>query len=257
MLLAIDVGNTNTLFALIADGEIRERWRISTDARRTADEYMVWLSQLMDINGGDRASITDVAIATVVPATLFNLRQMCKRYFGCEPLVVTSQIALGIGIDLPNPGEVGADRLVNAVAAHEAYPGDLIVIDFGTATTFDIITDGVYRGGVIAPGINLSVEALFMASAKLPKIAVEPPPSGRTIGRSTIEAMQSGIFWGYVSLIEGMVARCRAELGGHPRVIATGGLSPLFDRHTDAIDIVDADLTVKGLAAIYARNAKV
>lgn len=257
MLLAIDVGNTNTLFALIEDGAIRERWRISTEARRTADEYMVWLSQLMDINGGDRASITDVAIATVVPATLFNLRQMCKRYFEVEPLVVSAQVDLGIGIDLPNPAEVGADRLVNAVAAHAAYAGDLIVIDFGTATTFDIISgDGVYRGGVIAPGINLSVEALFMASAKLPKIAVEPPPSGRAIGRSTVEAMQSGIFWGYVGLIEGMVARCRAELGGQATVIATGGLSALFDRHTDAIDHVDADLTVKGLAAIYARNAK-
>jgi type III pantothenate kinase len=255
MLLAIDVGNTNTLFAVIEDGAIRHRWRISTKNARTADEYMVWISQLMEIERFDRSRITAAIIATVVPATLFNLQLLCRRYFGRDALVVTKDLDLGITIDLPNPAEVGADRLVNAVAAHADHAGDLIVIDFGTATTFDIVTaEGAYKGGIIAPGINLSVEALFMASAKLPKIAVEPPPSGRAIGRGTVEAMQSGIFWGYVGLIEGLTARVKAELGRPAKVIATGGLGVLFDRHTSAIELVDVDLTVKGLALIHARN---
>lgn len=257
MLLAIDVGNTNTVFAVIEGKEILHRWRISTQSHRTADEYMVWLNQLMAIDGYDRNAIKGAIIATVVPPTLFNLRLLCRRYFDLEAVVVTKDLDLGIGIDLPNPQEVGADRLVNAVAAHTEYDGDLIVIDFGTATTFDVVSgDGVYRGGVIAPGINLSVDALVMASAKLPKIAVEPPPSGRAVGRSTVEAMQSGVFWGYVGLIEGLVSRIRAERGNPMRVIATGGLGVLFERHTRAIEIVDVDLTVKGLALIFERNRK-
>ena len=259
MLLAIDVGNTNTLFALIdgASGkrDVISRWRISTKNARTADEYMVWLSQLMDIEGQSRDDVDAAIIATVVPEALFNIDLLCRRYFGLNPMVVTKDLDLGLGIDLPNPAEVGADRLVNAVAAFEAWPEDLIVLDFGTATTLDIITrDAVYRGGVIAPGINLSVDALFQASAKLPRVAVEPPPGGKVIGRSTVSAMQSGIFWGYVGLVEGLVARCRAEMGVTARTIATGGLAVLFERYTDVLQVVDVDLTVRGLALIHQRN---
>jgi type III pantothenate kinase len=254
MLLAIDVGNTNTLFAVVRDGEIVHRWRISTFASRTADEYMVWLSQLMQLEDLDREEIHEAIIATVVPATLFNLGLVCRRYFDIEPVIVTKDLALGIAISYPNPAEVGADRLVNAVAATAEYGQDLIVIDFGTATTFDVVLDGAYKGGVIAPGINLSVDALFMASAKLPRIAVEPPPSGRAIGQSTVEAMQAGIFYGYVGLIEGLVARIKREAARPMQVIATGGLGVLFDRHTDVIETVDVDLTVKGLAIIHRLN---
>ena len=259
MLLAIDVGNTNTVFAVIDEGRaILHRWRISTQTHRTADEYMVWLNQLFAIEGYDRYAITGAILSTVVPPTQFNLQLLCRRYFGIEPLVVSKDLDLGIAIEYPNPKEVGADRLVNAVAAHADHGNqDLIVIDFGTATTFDVISNtGAYRGGVIAPGINLSVEALVRASAKLPKIAVEPPESGRAIGQSTVEAMQSGIFWGYVGLIEGLVDRIKKETGRPMRVIATGGLGVLFERHTKAIEEVDIDLTVKGLALIYQRNCR-
>lgn len=259
MLLAIDVGNTNTVFAVIDEaGAIVHRWRISTQTHRTADEYMVWLNQLFAIEGYDRQNIKGAIISTVVPPTQFNLQLLCRRYFALEPVVVSKELDLGIAIEYPNPKEVGADRLVNAVAAHASHGNlDLIVIDFGTATTFDVISNtGAYRGGVIAPGINLSVEALVRASAKLPKIAVAPPDSGRTIGQSTVEAMQSGIFWGYVGLIEGLVNRIKKETGRPMRVIATGGLGVLFERHTSAIEAVDIDLTVKGLALIYQRNCR-
>jgi len=259
MLLAIDVGNTNTVFAVIDQNKaILHRWRISTQMNRTADEYMVWLNQLFAIEGYDRQAIEGAIISTVVPPTLFNLQLLCRRYFGLEAVVVSKDLDLGIAIEYPNPQEVGADRLVNAVAAHaELGNHDLIVIDFGTATTFDVVSDtGAYRGGIIAPGINLSVEALVMASAKLPKIAVQPPESGRVIGQSTVEAMQSGIFWGYVGLIEGLVERIKKETGRPMRVIATGGLGVLFERHTSVIEAVDIDLTVKGLSLIYQRNCR-
>ncbi|MEX1146994.1 MAG: type III pantothenate kinase [Sphingomonadales bacterium] len=254
MLLAIDAGNTNIVFAL-RDGErVVQRWRISTTDKRTADEYMVWLSQLMALENLDPRAITGAIIATVVPQTLFPLQLLCRRYFGCDAMVVGNPgVNLGIGVDLDNPLEVGTDRLVNAVAAHADFAQALIILDFGTATTFDVIDDrGTYCGGIIAPGINLSLEALHMAAAKLPRVAVEAPP--RVIGRNTIHAMQSGVYWGYVSLIEGMVSRIRAEFGGPMKVIATGGLAPLFDRATDLIDVVDQDLTIKGLFRIYDEN---
>ena len=261
MLLAIDVGNTNIVFA-ICDGEtIRWRWRISTDGQRTADEYAVWLHQLMQLEGVDRAHVDAAIIATVVPQTLFNLQHLARKYFKVEPLVVAiGSVELGLWIDLPNPAEVGADRLVNAIAAHHAYPGDLVIVDFGTATTFDVVAaDGSYVGGVIAPGINLSMDALYQAAAKLPRIAVEPPtgPSGETlgvIGKGTVHAMQSGVFWGYVGLIEGLIARITSEVVGDVTVIATGGLATLFNRHTCVIDTVDGDLTIRGLIRIHALN---
>lgn len=259
MLLAIDVGNTNIVFALVAGETVRERWRIATDPNRTADEYAVWLNQLMAMAGHAREAITDVIIASVVPQTLFNLRGLARRFAGVEPMVAGAPgIDWGIDIRLPNPAEVGADRVVNAVAAHAACPGDLIVVDFGTATTFDVVAaDGAYEGGVIAPGINLSMDALYRAAARLPRIAVEPPADGLgVIGKGTVHAMQSGVFWGYVGLIEGLIARIRAEIGRPATVIATGGLAALFARHTPAIDRTDPDLTIRGLVLIHARNRK-
>ncbi len=264
MLLAIDVGNTNIVFALVdlgvEAGDIRQRWRISTDRDRTADEYAVWLHQLMALEGVERAHVDAAIIATVVPPTLFNLQRLCRKYFSVEPLVVgTEGLAYGIVLAVDNPKEVGADRIVNAVAAHATAPGNLIVVDFGTATTFDVIADeaghGVYRGGAIAPGINLSMDALYHAAAKLPRIAVEPPPgNGAAIGTNTVAAMQSGVFWGYVGLIEGLVKRLTSEVGGPVTVIGTGGLATLFNRHTPAIDRVDGDLTIRGLHRIHVLN---
>ena len=257
MLLAIDVGNTNIVFA-ICDGEtIKWRWRISTDGQRTADEYAVWLHQLMQLEGVERGHIGAAIIATVVPQTLFNLQHLCRKYFKVEPLVVAiGAVELGLRIDLPNPSEVGADRLVNAIAAHHDYPGNLVIVDFGTATTFDVVAaDGTYVGGVIAPGINLSMDALYQAAAKLPRIAVEPPADNAgVIGKGTVHAMQSGVFWGYVGLIEGLVRRITSQINEPVTVIATGGLATLFNRHTSAIDHVDGDLTMRGLIRIHALN---
>jgi type III pantothenate kinase len=263
MLLAIDVGNTNIVFAICKRETICWRWRISTDGQRTADEYAVWLHQLMALEGVERGQVTAAIIATVVPPTLFNLQRLCRKYFQIEPLVVTpGGLDLGIAVALPNPAEVGADRLVNAVAAHMAHAGDLVIVDFGTATTFDVVSgDGRYLGGVIAPGIHLSMDALYRAAAKLPRIAVEPPADGQgealgVIGKGTVHAMQSGVFWGYVGLIEGLVQRIRAELGGPVTVIGTGGLATLFKPHTATIDVVDGDLTIRGLIRIHALNEK-
>ncbi len=259
MLLAIDVGNTNIVFALCEAEVITHRWRISTDGQRTADEYAVWLHQLMALEGVAMGVVDAAIISTVVPPTLFNLQRLCRKYFNVEPLVVAvGQIAMGLEIALPNPAEVGADRLVNAVAAHALWPGDLIIIDFGTATTFDVVSaDGAYQGGAIAPGINLSMDALYQAAAKLPRIAVEPPPGNApAIGKGTVHAMQSGVFWGYVGLIEGLVARLSREIAGRVTVVATGGLATLFQRHTAAIAHVDGDLTIRGLIHLHHLNAK-
>lgn len=251
MLLAIDAGNTNIVFALLSDKGVRQRWRISTVANRTADEYMVWLTQLMHLEGLHPNGITGAIIATVVPQTLFPLQLLCRRYFNCEPLVVGDPaVTLGLAVKAQ---DVGADRLVNAVAAHDIYGGALVILDFGTATTFDVVDEaGAYLGGVIAPGINLSLEALHMAAAKLPRIAVERP--ARVIGQSTVPAMQSGVYWGYVGLIEGIVARIKAEYGAPMKVIATGGLATLFSGGTPVIEAVDQELTIKGLFRIYQLN---
>ncbi|QMW21837.1 type III pantothenate kinase [Sandaracinobacteroides saxicola] len=258
MLLAIDVGNTNIVFALCEGSAIAHRWRIRTEGARTADEYAVWLNQLLTLEGLAFGSIGAAIIATVVPQTLFNLQRLCRKYLGVEPLVANGDFDWGLRINLPNPAEVGADRLVNAVAAHARYSGALIVVDFGTATTFDVVgADGAYEGGVIAPGINLSMDALYQAAAKLPRIAVEPPPEGAgAIGKSTVHAMQSGVFWGYVGLIEGLVARLGAEIAAPVTTIATGGLATLFGRHTSALNKVEPDLTIDGLIILHARNIK-
>ncbi len=257
MLLAIDAGNTNTVFAVFdEDGGVRGEWRSATKADRTADEFGVWLMQLMELNGLTRENINAAIIATVVPAIEFDLKSLCRRYFDCDPLVIGDPgVDIGIKVLVDRPEEVGADRLVNTVAAHERYGGPLIVVDFGTATTFDIIDgDGNYTGGVITPGIHLSLEALHMASAKLPRVAIGRPQ--RVIGKGTVEAMQSGIFWGYVSMIEGMVVRIRAEFGSPMDVIATGGLAPLFTEATACIKEADPDLTLRGLLAVHRRNQR-
>jgi len=255
MLLAIDSGNTNTVFAVFDDGgQVRGEWRASTNSERTADEYGVWLGQLMQQEDIDRADIDAAIIATVVPATLFSLKTLCRKYFDCDPLEIGDDgVDLGIQVLTDRPEEVGADRLVNTVAAFESYGGPLIVVDFGTATTFDVIDDdGNYSGGIIAPGINLSLEALHMGAAKLPRVAIGRPD--KVIGKDTVSAMQSGIYWGYVSMIEGLVERIQDEHGGPMTVIATGGLAPLFAESTECISGADPDLTLRGLLAVHRRN---
>lgn len=256
MLLAIDSGNTNIVFALFDDsGTLKGEWRSSTDPNRTADEFGVWLEQLLKLSDFNRTVVNNAIIATVVPATLFSLKTLCRKYFNCEPLVVGEEgLNLGLDIRIEKPDEAGADRLVNAVSAHKTYGGPLIVIDFGTATTFDVVgADGSYQGGAIAPGINLSMEALHQAAAQLPRIAITRPNA--VIGKNTVDAMLSGTFWGYIGMIEGLVKRLKAEMNAdNIRVISTGGLAPLFSEYCDVIEIADADLTLRGLYAIYDRN---
>ncbi|MCP1471439.1 type III pantothenate kinase [Sphingobium sp. OAS761] len=256
MLLAIDAGNTNVVFALLQGQEIRARWRIATDPRRTADEYAVWLNQLLMLEGYAIADIDAVIIATVVPRALHNLQVLAEKYFKTAPLVAGQAGApWGIELDVAEPASVGADRVVNAIAAHHLYDGDLIVIDFGTATTFDVVDyTGAYKGGIIAPGINLSLDALVAAAAKLPKIAIAPPENRSVIGRTTEAQMHIGVFWGYVAMMEGLVARIRAEIGRPAKVISTGGLAVLFDDNSDIFDAIAPDLTIQGLGLLYERS---
>lgn len=255
MLLAIDAGNTNIVFAVHDGKGIVAEWRAVTETTRTADEYAVLLGPLLQLNGLTFADIDTAIIATVVPAALFDLRQLCRRYLKCEPLVVGDpDVDLGIQVLIDRPNAVGADRLVNAVAAHDRYKGAAIVVDFGTATTFDIISaKGDYEGGVIAPGANLSAEALHQGAAMLPRVAIARTQS--VIGKDTVPAMQSGLYWGYIGLIEGLVARIKEEYGRPMTVIATGGLANLFHKQTPVIDHLDPDLTIRGLILIHARNA--
>ncbi len=255
MLLAIDSGNTNIVFAVFADdGEVKGEWRAASDVNRTADEFGVWLGQLMERDGLTREDITAAIIATVVPVSRIHLENLCEHYFDCVPLVVgDSDVDLGLEILTDNPKEVGADRLCNAVSAYENYNGPVTIIDFGTATSFDVVdSEGNYRGGIISPGINLSLEALHMGAAQLPRVSIERPE--KVVGTGTISAMQSGIFWGYVSMIEGMTARIKQEVGSEMKIIATGGLAAMFADATDAIDHWEQDLTLRGLLAIYRRN---
>ncbi|MET1756208.1 type III pantothenate kinase [Novosphingobium sp. RD2P27] len=258
MLLAIDAGNTNVVFALFDEGIVKGRWRIATDARRTGDEYAVWLMQLLDIRGVERKAIDRIIISTVVPRALHNLDVLARHYFGIEPLIAGQGAAsYAIDIDVDEPRSLGADRAVNAVAAHTKFAGDLIVIDFGTATTFDVIDfNGAYKGGIIAPGINLSLDALVGNTAMLPRIAIEVPESPSVIGRNTEDQMLIGVFWGYVAMMEGLIARMRSQIGRPAKVIATGGLAVLFDEATDIFDAVDPDLTLEGLAILAERASK-
>ena len=256
MLLAIEQGNTNTLFAVHDGTEWVAQWRTATESSRTADEYAVWLSQLLTMRGLSIKQLDGCIISSVVPQSIFNLRNLSRRYLSVEPLVIGDNVDLGIGVRILKPSEAGADRLVNAIGAHLAYPGDLIIIDSGTATTFDVVAaDGAFEGGVIAPGINLSLQALHEAAAMLPRIAIQRPE--RVIGKDTVSNMQSGVFWGYVALIEGLVARIKAEWGKPMTVIGTGGVASLFEGATDSIDRFDPDLTIRGLLEIWRRNTHI
>ena len=260
MLLAIDLGNTNVVFALFdldAPGPrvARARWRIATDPRRTGDEYAVWLSQLLALEGIAREAIDQIIVATVVPRALHNIAVLADKYFGVSLLIAGEGAAeFEMDIDVDQPKSLGADRAVNAIAAHARYPGDLIIVDFGTATTYDAIDfNGAYKGGIIAPGINLSLDALVGNTAKLPRIAIEAPKSASVIGTNTEDQMLIGVFWGYVAMMEGLIARMREEIGRPAKVIATGGLAVLFDSHTTIFDAVEPDLTLDGLAMLAAR----
>ena len=256
MLLAVDAGNTNVVFAVYDGPKQRGAWRAATDPRRTADEYLVWLKELMALDGIRPKDIDGAIVSSVVPDALFALKTLCRRYFACDPLVIGEDgCELGIEAKVDHPAEVGADRLVNAIGAHIKYPGPLIVIDSGTATTFDVIgADGGFEGGVISPGINLSMQALHDAAAKLPRIAIQRPERNRVVGTDTVTAMQSGVFWGYIGLIEGLVKRIKEERGDHLTVVATGGVFSLFEGATDCIDHFDGDLTIRGLLEIHRRN---
>jgi type III pantothenate kinase len=255
MLLAVDAGNTNVVFAVHDGNEWRGRWRIATRDDRTSDEYAVWLLALLQFSGLKPADIDRCVIGTVVPAALYNLRRLSREWFDVEPLIARATVNWGFEIRVERPQEVGADRLLNALASHTHYKGPLVVIDFGTATTFDVVDqDGSYLGGVIAPGINLSIEALHRAAARLPRIGIGRPQA--VIGRDTVAAMQSGIYWGYVGLIEGIVGRIRGEHEAPLKVIATGGLAPLFAEGTEVIERIDPDITLEGLRLLAERNPK-
>lgn len=254
MLLCIDTGNTNTVFAIWDGTSFIGTWRASTEHQRTADQYFVWLTTLMRVEKLDHVVIDEVVISSTVPRVVFNLRVLCDRYFNCRPLVVGKPECL-----LPVPHRVddgvrpGPDRLANAAAAFERYGGNAVVVDFGTATNFDVVaSDGAYVGGVISPGVNLSLEALAAGAAALPHVDISQP--AKVIGTDTVGAIQSGVFWGYSGLIEGIVARIQAEYGTKLTVIATGGLAPLFAQGDIAFDHIDDDLTMHGLTVIHKYN---
>lgn len=254
MLLAIDAGNTNIVFALFDGERLLGQWRIATDPRRTSDEYGIWLLQIMQHAGVDAGRVRHAIMSSVVPQTIFALRMLCRQYFHTELMLVGDPaVKLNMRVSIDRPNELGADRLVNAVAAWKRYHKPMIIIDFGTATTFDVVGEsGEYLGGVIAPGVNLSLETLHRAAAKLPNIAIVRPP--RVTGKNTVEAMQSGIYYGYVGLIEGIVSRIKQEYQQPMFVIATGGLASLYIKATPVIEALEPDLIIEGLRLIFEEN---
>ena len=253
MLLAIDCGNTNTVFAIWDGTQFQATWRIATDWKRTADEYYVWLSSLMLMRKVD-VTIDAVIISSTVPRVVFNLRVLADRYFNCRPLVVgKADCRLPVNPRVDEGTQVGPDRLVNTVGAFDRHGGNLIVVDFGTATTFDVVEDdGAYVGGIIAPGVNTSLEALHNAAAALPHVDVSKPQ--RVVGTNTVACMQSGIFWGYVGLVREICDRIKAERGRPMRIIGTGGLASLFAQGDVLFDRVEDDLTMHGLTVIHRFN---
>ncbi|WP_299962381.1 type III pantothenate kinase [uncultured Roseobacter sp.] len=253
MLLAIDCGNTNTVFAIWDGSRFRASWRTSTEWQRTADQYYVWLRTLMNLQGLD-VTITDMIISSTVPRVVFNLRVLADRYFNTRPLVVgKSDCLLPVDVRVDQGTAVGPDRLVNTVSGHDLYGGNLIVVDFGTATTFDVVAeDGAYVGGVIAPGVNLSLEALHQAAAALPHVDITKPQA--VIGTNTVACMQSGVFWGYIGLVREICARIKAERACEMQVISTGGLAPLFQQSEALFDAFEDDLTTHGLTVIHKYN---
>ena len=253
MLLAIEQGNTNTVFAVHDGKDWLSQWRSATDPSRTADEYAVWLAQFLAMRDLKLGDLDGCIISSVVPQSIFHLRNLSRRYLHTEPLVIGENARLGVEIRIDKPSEAGADRLVNSVGAHVKYPGALIIVDSGTATNFDIVAaDGAFEGGVIAPGINLSMQALHQAAARLPRVAIQKPKC--VIGKDTVTAMQSGVFWGYMALIEGMIDRIKAEFGAPMTVVATGGVASLFEGATDKIDHFDPDVTIRGMLEVWRRN---
>src|SRR5213082_1548554 len=258
MLLAIDVGNTNTVLGVFdlapQRSSLRDSFRVQTEKDRTGDEYGLQLKSLFDFANLKMSEVHDVIISSVVPPMAFPLEQMSKRFFGKKPLFVGPGTKTGMPVLYDNPREVGADRIVNAVAAYEKWPAGLVIVDFGTATTFDAVTPkGEYLGGAISPGIVISTEALFHRASKLPRVAFERPE--RVVGRNTVASMQSGLVYGYVGLVDGICARMKDELGFPVRVVATGGLAPLIGSLSKQIEVVDDQLTLDGLRIIYQRNA--
>lgn len=252
-LLALDVGNTNVVAGVFADDGLLARWRLTSEARRTADEYLVLLHTLFAAESIDAGALDGAILASVVPAALTNLQEMLERYWHLEPMTVTPQLDFGLEVRYEPPTAVGADRLANAVAAVKLYGTPAIVVDFGTATTFDVISASAeYVGGAIAPGIEISEDALLARTAQLPRIPLRPPASA--IGRTTVSSMQSGILLGYAGLVDGMVARIANELGGQPHVIATGGLSTTIAPLAGSVQHVDVDLTLVGMRLIHERN---
>lgn len=253
MLLAIDIGNTNVVLGLYDGKTLKDSWRAATDPRRTADEYAVMIYDFLARRGYRIEQLSDCVISSVVPSLTPVFRELAHRYWEIDPLIAGIQVELGLKVLTDSPGEVGADRIVNAVAAKAIYGSPAIVIDFGTATTWDVISrDGDYIGGAIAPGVGISAEALASRAARLHRIELTFPPTA--IGRSTDAAMRAGILFGYVGMIEGLTARIQNELGGGARVIATGGLARIIAAQTNVIEIVDDDLTLEGLRLIWERN---
>lgn len=257
MLLVIDCGNTNIVFGLYDGDKKVACWRLSSDGKRSSDEYVVWLTQLMTLKHLTPSDVNGVVIASVVPDIQPKLVALAQRAFDIKPLCVGDpEVKLGISVNIDQPEQAGADRLVNAVAAAAHHELPAIIIDFGTATTLDLIgLRGSYEGGIIAPGVNLSVEALYRATARLPRIAVKPWRSDMPVlGTDTASAMHAGVFWGYVGMVEGLLVRLRKEHGKGLPAIATGGLAELFANHIGGSLVVDSDLTLKGLLRIYALN---
>ncbi len=252
MLLVVDVGNTNIVLGLMDGPEVRHQWRVST-VSRTTDEFGLTLIQLLELHEVEPSSLDGAAISCVVPSTLYAIQKAIRRYLGLESLVVGRGLKTGMSVRTDNPREVGADRIVNAVAAREEWGAPVLVVDFGTATTFDCVdASGAYVGGVIAPGYQISAEALFQRTSKLPRVQVERPR--KVVGTNTVHSMQSGMFWGYVGLVDGVAARCKAELGGEVPCVATGGLSRLLAADSKEIDHVDDSLTLRGLQILWERN---
>ena len=253
MLLVIDVGNTNIVLGIFKDQELVDHWRVSTDRLRTTDEYGVLIRHLFYLNGVNSEEIDAIIISSVVPPVMPTLERMCQRYFGLTPLVIGPGVKTGMDIKYDNPREVGADRIVNAVAAYEKFGGPVIIIDFGTATTFCAVDKkGTYLGGAICPGIGISTDALVQRTAKLPRIEVVQ--AEKVICRNTVESMQAGVFYGFVGQVDGIVSRMRKELGCKAKGVATGGLAVIVAPATDAIDVVEPMLTLEGLKIIYDRN---
>jgi len=245
-IMVVDVGNTNTVFALISEKGIHKKWRISTIANRTGDEYKIIIDSFL-LNKVIKNNITNIIISSVVPSVVYELKTCIRNIFSIDAQIIGTDIFPDINILLDRPDEVGADRLVNSLAAYKLYGGEKIIVDFGTATTFDVIdAKGSYLGGVIAPGVLLSMDALDKATARLPRIAISKP--NNVIGKNTVEAMKSGIYWGYVGLLEGIIKKIREDNKVKMSVIATGGLAPLFKVNSAQIEIVDEDLTLKGIA---------